>query len=110
MKRHLSVIFILILIVSSLGCIETPDPPGVDIPRLIVDYDERADETIIHVSGTEATRFENMTINLNGTEEKIRTIGYSIEHRTNRSSFDLVVNATRKENRYNFNATFDVNP
>ncbi|MBS3781052.1 MAG: hypothetical protein KGY68_00400, partial [Candidatus Thermoplasmatota archaeon] len=40
----------------------------------------------------------------------IRKDGYSIENRTNLSEFYLEVNATRKDDRYHFNATFDVKP
>lgn len=112
MKRYLSVVFIFILIVSSFGCVETPEPPGADIPSLIVDYDEGNNntfETIIHVRGMEPIRFENMTLYLNGTQI-IRRDGFSIEHRTNRSEFELEVNATRKEKRYNFEGNFTVRP
>ncbi|MEF8835894.1 MAG: hypothetical protein V5A76_07040 [Candidatus Thermoplasmatota archaeon] len=91
---------------------ETPDPPGADIPRLIVDYNEGANdtiETIIHVRGMEPIRFENITLYLNGTKI-VRRDGFSIEHRTNRSEFELEVNATREEKRYNFNGNFTVRP
>jgi len=113
MKRYISIIFILILVVSSLGCLDSPEPPGADIPRLIVDYDEGPNETfetIIHLRGMEAIRFENMTLYLNGTQVLPKRDGYSLEYRTNRSEFHLEVNATRKERRYNFNATFTVRP
>lgn len=112
MKRFLTVVFIFILIVSSLGCLETPAPPGSEIPRLIVDYDEGVNdtiETIIHVRGMEPIRFENITLYLNGTQI-LRREGFSIEHRTNRSEFELEVNATRKEKRYNFRGNFTVRP
>jgi len=113
MKKYLSVVFIFILVVSSLGCLDGPGPPGADIPRLIVDYDENVNdsyETIIHLRGMDAIRFENMTLYLNGTQEVIRQDGFSIEHRTNRSKFELEVNATRRDKRYHFNATFTVRP
>jgi len=110
MKKYFSVIFIFVLIVSSLGCINGPEPPGADIPRLIVDYDQSLNnETIIHLRGMEVIRYENMTLNLNNSEI-IKRDGYSIEHRTNLTEFYLEVNATRKENRYHFNATFEVEP
>ena len=109
MKRYLSVIFIFILIAPSLGCLNSPEPPGAGIPRLIVDYEEGDNETIIHVRGMEAVRYENITLYLNNSEI-IRYDGYSIEYRTTRSKFDLEVNATRQENRYHFNATFTVRP
>jgi len=110
MKKHLSVIFIFVLAVSSLGCINGPEPPGADIPRLIVDYDQNLNnETIIHLRGMEAIRFENMTLYLNNSQI-IKRDGYSIEHRTNLTEFYLEVNATRKEKRYHFNATFEVQP
>jgi len=112
MKEYLSVVFILILIVSSLGCINGPEPPGAEVPRLIVDYDEGENdtfETIIHLRGMEAIRFENITLYLNNSQI-IRYDGYSIEHRTNLSEFHLAINATRRDNRYHFNATFTVRP
>ncbi|MBS3782056.1 MAG: hypothetical protein KGY68_05555, partial [Candidatus Thermoplasmatota archaeon] len=103
MKKHLSVIFVFILIGSSLGCIDTPEPPGSEIPILVVDYDEGDNETIIHLRGREAIRFDNMTLYLNNSQI-IRKDGYSIENRTNLSEFYLEVNATRKDDRYHFNA------
>ncbi|MFW6048136.1 MAG: hypothetical protein ACOC87_02420 [Candidatus Natronoplasma sp.] len=112
MKRYISVIFILILVVSSLGCLDSPEPPGADIPRLIVDYDEGPNETfdtIIHVRGMEPVRYENLTLYLNGTQI-IRQNSFSIEHRTNRSKFKLEVNATRKEKRYNFKGNLTARP
>ncbi len=110
MKKYLSVIIIIILAFSSLGCVETPEPPGADIPRLIVDYDQTLDnETIIHLRGMEAIRFENMSLYLDNSQIMKRD-GYSIEHRTNLTKFYLEVNATRRENRYHFNATFEVEP
>ncbi len=109
MKKYLPLIFILILVTASFGCVDQPEPPGAGIPRLVMDYDQEVNETIIHLRGMEIIRFDNITLFLNDTKIS-QNHSYSLEHRTDMSEFKLRAEVKREENIYQFNATFTVKP
>jgi len=109
MKKYLPLIFILILVIASFGCVDQPEPPGAGIPRLVMDYDQEVNETIIHLRGMEIIRYDNITLFLNDTKIS-QNHSYSLEHRTEIPEFDLRAEVKREENIYQFNATFTVKP
>ncbi len=113
MKKYLSIIFIFILALSALGCIEQPEPPGAGYPRVVIDYDEKeseTNETIIHLRGMEIIKYEDVNLYIDGEPIIEDYEGYSIEYRTDLTEFDMRVEASRDETRYQFNATIEVRP
>lgn len=109
MKKFILVIFTLFILLSSFGCIDQPEPPGSDLPRLILDYDESTNETIIHMRGMEIIRYDNISIEINETKIT-RQDAFSIEERTELTDFELKIEAVQGEKIYRFNATLHVKP
>ncbi|MBS3817264.1 MAG: hypothetical protein KGY76_06850 [Candidatus Thermoplasmatota archaeon] len=102
----------IIMAFSFLGCLDDPSPPGADLPRVVVDHVENdgGQESIIHLKGMETKRFDKMTLYLNDTKVMEKNDTFALEHKTNLSEFKLNVFVKREDKRYNFNATFIVNP
>ncbi len=116
MKRALTVITVILLAVSTFGCLEGPTPPGVDFPELVVHHTEDDEnETIINIRSIELVMFDEITLYLNDTEtnetEKTEWNNtFGPEYTTRLSKFDLNIFVKREGDRYNFNATFELYP
>ncbi len=116
MKKYLTVIIVIILSTSFLGCLNGPSPPGVDLPELIVHHaEDKENETIINLRAMELVLFNEITLYLNDTEtnesEKVMwNNSFGSEHTTELSNFNLSIFVRREEKRYHFNATFELYP
>ncbi len=117
MKRTLTVIVVILLVVSFLGCLNGPSPPGADLPELIVHNpeDNNENESVINLRAMELVIFDEIKLYLNHTEsnftEKVQwNNSFGPEYRTNLTEYDLEIYVRREESRYTFNATFELYP
>jgi len=116
MKKILSIITVLLIVTLLLGCLDAPSVPGFDYPDVIVYHPEDSeDETIINLRAMELVMFENVVIYINSTEndetrrvERNDTFGPEVS--TTHSHFELDIFVRQEEERYNFNATFELYP
>ncbi|MFP3871347.1 MAG: hypothetical protein ACOC55_05400 [Candidatus Natronoplasma sp.] len=116
MKKSLSIIMVMFLTVSFLGCLDGPSPPGVDLPEVIIhNPEEKENESVINIRAMELVMFDEITIYINdtdsgGSEELRWTNSFGPEYTTNLSKFKMDIYVRRDETRYNFNATFELHP
>ncbi|GEM_PF-3161956 len=116
MKKYLTIASVILLTISLLGCLNGPSPPGADIPELIVHNPEENDnKTIINLRAMVLVMFDEITLYLNDTEtdeteEAHWKNSFGPEYTTELSNFHLNIFVRRDEDRYNFNATFELYP
>ncbi len=102
---------IINLSVISSGCTDPPEPPGSEIPKLVIDYlgvSEGENQTAIYVHGMDEVRYDNISISINDEVVFNQRERFSIEYRTNLSSFSLEVDIQHEEDYYNYNASIDI--
>lgn len=110
MKRLMVFIFVtLITGTAFVGCTtDPPRPPAYDMPKMVLDYsvqEERTNETIIFIHGVEDVMYDRLTLDVNNETVIEKINAFSIEFKTNLTSFDLNSDVYREDTRYNFNAT-----
>ncbi len=113
MKRVLTIAFVIILMSSSLGCLDNPTPPGSERPRLVMDLDSFVNgtsETIVYLQSMDPVRYNNITLTINGTVLRNKRDSFSLEYRFSRTHFRLSLDVEKEEKAYNFNATFVLHP
>ncbi|MEF8873489.1 MAG: hypothetical protein V5A88_02330 [Candidatus Thermoplasmatota archaeon] len=116
MKKTLSITLVLLLTASFPGCLNGPSPPGADLPELIVHHpEEKENETVMNIRAMELVLFDEVTLYLNDTvtgesEELHWNNSFGPEHTTHLPEFEVDVYVRDGEDRYNFNATFELYP
>lgn len=113
MKKYVFVVLLILLVLSLGGCLDSPSPPGLDRPEMFIDYDEGTDESIMYLRKPGVGRFDNITLSLEREEEEEKVHlndSFSLEERTELSKFHLEIFTSMGDNRYTFNATFEVKP
>ncbi|MGM0405406.1 MAG: hypothetical protein ACQEQM_04620 [Thermoplasmatota archaeon] len=112
MEKTIILILVILLVgVAFVGCnTETPRPPAYDMPKIVLDYSvqmERPNETIIFIHGVEDVMYDRLVLELDNETVMNNTNAFSIEYKTNRTTFFLNADAYREEDMYNFNATIE---
>ncbi len=113
MRRHLSIVLVVILLTLTPACLDNPEPPGTDIPRIVIDSVEgenNSEETIIYLQRMEPIQYENITLSINETDVVNKENSFGLEYRTSSSRFNLSLDIEMEGEKYNFNATFIRNP
>lgn len=116
MKKNLTVIIVIMLAVSFLGCLDAPSPPGANLPELVIHQPEdNENETVINIQTLELVMFDEITLYLNDTEtnetQKARwNNSFGPEYRTELSKFNLNIFVRHEEGKYRLNATFELFP
>lgn len=111
MKKGVVAVVILFIFAAMAGCTNPPTPPASEMPKLVIDYDineEGRNETIIFIHGLDETRYSRITLFIDDEEIANKTDTFSVERRTDLREFNLTVNVTHLEERYNYNASFEV--
>ncbi len=112
MEKAIALISLLVLFgVAFVGCTtEPPRPPAYDMPKLVLDYSvqlERQNETVVFIHGIEDVMYDRLVLNIDDETVMNKTNAFSIEYKTNRTSFYLKTDVYRNGDWYNFNATIE---
>lgn len=111
MKEGVVAVAVLFIFATMAGCTNPPSPPASEIPKLVVDYDvneEGKNETILFIHGLDEIRYSRIKLFLDDEEIANETETFSVERRTSLREFNLTVNVTHLEKKYNYNASFEV--
>lgn len=99
---------IINLAALSAGCTNAPEPPGSEIPKLVIDFlgaKEGRNQTVLYVHGMDEVQYDNISIFLNDELVSSNERSFSMEYRTNLSSFKVAVNVRLEKSLYNYNAS-----
>ncbi len=112
MEKAIILISVILLIgVAFVGCnTDPPRPPAYDMPKIVLDYSvqlERPNETVIFIHGVEDVMYDRLVLEIDNETVMNKTNAFSIEYKTNRTSFFLNTRVYRDEDMYNFNATIE---
>lgn len=93
---------LLVLTVLLGGCLETSNP-APPLCQLIVDLDEEQDLLWIYLMGVEHIRFDNMSLEMNGSRWTQSNV-YVLTRNTTMTNFHLMAEASLGERFFNFEA------
>lgn len=102
---------IIILVLASIltGCADPPAPPATEIPRVVVDFLEREDDTnstIFYIHGVEDTRYTNISLYINNTLVSNVRDSYSLEYHADGVEFNVSIRVQKEEQMFYFTGLF----
>ena len=113
--RYAAVMVVLILTVSSLGCLSPPAPPPMSrMPKVIIDHVEQDDVFAVYVHGMSDYRYDRIEIRIDN--ESVYSMNHTFQGAalTNLTSFTLNITVIDLPNEgtdidtYYYNATVNL--